>query len=113
MAEANSLQYRRQNRHTLQQHRAPKRKSLWDWPSYHIAYFVVFRKLKERLGFDRVRVGVSGAAPISHEILKFFQSIGIPIREGYGMTETTGITHMSSEIDFKVGTVGRAIPVQK
>jgi long-chain acyl-CoA synthetase len=77
---------------------------------YHIAYFVIFRKLKERLGFDRVRVGVSGAAPISHEILKFFQSIGIPIREGYGMTETTGITHMSSEIDFKVGTVGRAIP---
>ncbi len=77
---------------------------------YHIAYFVIFRKLKERLGFDRVRVGVSGAAPISHEILKFFQSIGIPIREGYGMTETTGITHMSSEIDFKVGTVGRALP---
>ena len=78
--------------------------------SYQIAYFVVFRKLKERLGFDRVRVGVSGAAPISHEILKFFQSIGIPIREGYGMTETTGITHMSSEVDFKVGTVGKAIP---
>jgi len=78
--------------------------------SYTIAYFVVFRKLKERLGFDRVKVGVSGAAPISHEILKFFQSIGIPIREGYGMTETTGITHMSSEVDFKVGTVGKAIP---
>lgn len=78
--------------------------------SYAIAYFVVFRKLKERLGFDRVKVGVSGAAPISHEILKFFQSIGIPIREGYGMTETTGITHMSSEVDFKVGTVGKAIP---
>jgi long-chain acyl-CoA synthetase len=78
--------------------------------AYHIAYFVVFRKLKERLGFDRVRIGVSGAAPISHEILKFFQSIGIPIREGYGMTETTGITHMSNEVDYKVGTVGKAIP---
>lgn len=78
--------------------------------AYHLAYFVVFRKLKERLGFDRVRLGVSGAAPISHEILKFFQSIGIPIREGYGMTETTGITHMSSEVDYKVGTVGKAIP---
>jgi len=78
--------------------------------AYHLAYFVVFRKLKERLGFDRVRLGVSGAAPISHEILKFFQSIGIPIREGYGMTETTGITHMSSEVDYKVGTVGRALP---
>jgi len=78
--------------------------------AYHLAYFVVFRKLKERLGFDQVRLGVSGAAPISHEILKFFQSIGIPIREGYGMTETTGITHMSSEVDYKVGTVGKALP---
>ena len=78
--------------------------------AYHLVYFVVFRKLKERLGFDRVRLGVSGAAPISHDILKFFQSIGIPIREGYGMTETTGITHMSSEVDYKVGTVGRALP---
>jgi long-chain acyl-CoA synthetase len=78
--------------------------------AYHLAYFVVFRKLKERLGFDRVRLGVSGAAPISHDILKFFQSIGIPIREGYGMTETTGITHMSSEVDYKVGTVGKALP---
>jgi long-chain acyl-CoA synthetase len=78
--------------------------------AYHLAYFVVFRKLKERLGFDKVRLGVSGAAPISHEILKFFQSIGIPIREGYGMTETTGITHMSSEVDYKVGTVGKALP---
>jgi long-chain acyl-CoA synthetase len=78
--------------------------------AYHLMYFVVFRKLKERLGFDRVRVGVSGAAPISHEILKFFQSIGIPIREGYGMTETTGITHMSSEAEYRVGTVGKAIP---
>jgi long-chain acyl-CoA synthetase len=78
--------------------------------AYQLAYFVIFRKLKKRLGFDRVRFGGSGAAPISHEILKFFQSIGIPIREGYGMTETTGVTHMSDEYHFKVGTVGRALP---
>ena len=78
--------------------------------AYWIAYFVVFRKLKKRLGFDRVRLGFSGAAPISHNILKFFQSIGIPIREGYGMTETTGITHMSDEYNFKLGTVGKALP---
>ncbi|HOO47241.1 MAG TPA: AMP-binding protein, partial [Deltaproteobacteria bacterium] len=67
---------------------------------YHLAYFCVFRKLKERLGFDRTRLGFSGAAPISHDIIKFFQSIGIPIREGYGMTETTGVTHMGSEFEF-------------
>jgi len=78
--------------------------------AYHFAYFSVFWKLKERLGFDRVRLGFSGAAPISHEILKFFQSIGIPIREGYGLTETTGITHISDEEHFKLGTVGRALP---
>jgi len=77
---------------------------------YWLAYFTVFRKLKKRLGFDRVRLGFSGAAPISHEILKYFQSIGIPIREGYGMTETTGITHMSDEESFKLGTVGKALP---
>jgi len=78
--------------------------------AYKLAYFAVFWKLKERLGFDRVRLGFSGAAPISHEILKYFQSIGIPLREGYGMTETTGITHMSDEHNFKLGTVGRALP---
>ncbi len=78
--------------------------------AYHLFYFVVFRKLKKRLGFDRIRVGASGAAPISHEVIKFFQSIGIPIREGYGMTETTGITHLSSETEYKVGTVGKALP---
>ncbi|MDD5167450.1 MAG: AMP-binding protein, partial [Syntrophales bacterium] len=78
--------------------------------AYHLAYFAVFRKLKERLGFDRVRLGFSGAAPISHNILKYFQSIGIPIREGNGMTETTGITHMSDEFSFKLGTVGKALP---
>jgi long-chain acyl-CoA synthetase len=78
--------------------------------AYHLAYFAVFRKLKERLGFDRIQLGFSGAAPISHNILRFFQSIGIPIREGYGMTETTGITHMSEECSFKLGTVGKALP---
>ncbi|PKN53694.1 MAG: long-chain fatty acid--CoA ligase [Deltaproteobacteria bacterium HGW-Deltaproteobacteria-13] len=78
--------------------------------AYQLAYFSVFWKLKQRLGFDKVRLGFSGAAPISHEILKFFQSIGIPIREGYGLTETTGITHISDAENFKLGTVGRALP---
>jgi long-chain acyl-CoA synthetase len=80
---------------------------------YQLAYFSVFWKLKERLGFDHVRLGFSGAAPISHEILKFFQSIGIPIREGYGLTETTGITHISDAENFKLGTVGRSLPDAK
>ncbi len=84
--------------------------AFWLSLAYQLAHLAVFRKLKKRLGFDRVRLGFSGAAPISHNILKYFQSIGIPIREGYGMTETTGITHMSDESHFKLGTVGRALP---
>ncbi len=78
--------------------------------AYRLASFAVFRKLKKRLGFDRIRLGISGAAPISHNILRYFQSMGIPIREGYGLTETTGVTHMSDIANFKVGKVGKALP---
>ncbi|MBI4621541.1 MAG: long-chain fatty acid--CoA ligase [Desulfobacterales bacterium] len=83
---------------------------MWLNISYFLAYFCVFRKLKERLGLERLRLGFSGAAPISHDILRFFQGIGVPIREGYGMTEMTGVTHASDETNFKLGTVGRALP---
>ena len=78
--------------------------------AYRLAYFSVFWKLKKRLGFDRIRLGISAAAPISHNVLKFFQSMGIPIREGYGLTETTGGTHLSGIADFKLGYVGKALP---
>ncbi|MCP4020333.1 MAG: long-chain fatty acid--CoA ligase, partial [Desulfobacteraceae bacterium] len=56
---------------------------------YSLAWFTVFRKLKERLGFERIRVAYSGAAPISKEVLRFFQSIGMNLIEGYGQTEGT------------------------
>ncbi len=83
---------------------------LWLRLGYFLAYSAVFWKLKERLGLDRVRLGNSAAAPISHNILEFVQSIGVPIREGFGMTETTGTTCISDEYSFKLGTVGKALP---
>ena len=73
---------------------------------YQLAYFSVFRKLKERLGFDRMRVAISGAAPISPDILHFFQSIGVNLIEGYGQTEGTGVTCVSRIGRVKFGTVG-------
>jgi len=76
---------------------------------YGLAYVAVFRKLKERLGFDRLRVAYSGAAPISPDVLKFFQSIGINLIEGYGQTEGTGIATVSSIDKVKFGTVGRPL----
>ncbi len=73
---------------------------------YQLAYLTVFRKLKERLGFERLRVAYSGAAPISPDVLLFFQSIGVNLIEGYGQTEGTGVTCASRIGMVKLGTVG-------
>jgi long-chain acyl-CoA synthetase len=73
---------------------------------YLLAHAAVFRKLKERLGFDRIRVAYSGAAPISPDVLHFFQSIGVNLIEGYGQTEGTGVTCVSRVERVKFGTVG-------
>jgi long-chain acyl-CoA synthetase len=82
----------------------------WLRLAYSVAHFATFRKLKERLGFDRVRLAFSGAAPISPDVLRFFQAIGIPLREGYGMTEGTGVTCANQGERVKIGTVGQALP---
>ena len=76
---------------------------------YHLAHFTVFRKLKERMGFDRMRIAYSGAAPISPDVLHFFQSIGVNLVEGYGQTEGTGVTCVSRVGKVKFGTVGPPI----
>ena len=73
---------------------------------FEIAHVAVFRKLKERMGFDRIRIAYSGAAPIAPEILHFFQSIGVNLVEGYGQTEGTGVTTTSKVGQVKFGTVG-------
>jgi len=73
---------------------------------YQLAYIAVFHKLKERLGFDRLRVAYSGAAPISPDVLLFFQSIGVNLIEGYGQTEGTGVTCVSRIGRVKFGSVG-------
>jgi len=76
---------------------------------FFIARFAVFRKLTERLGFENIRVAISGAAPISQDVLRFFQSIGMNLIEGYGQTEGTGVTTLSPEDRTKFGTVGKAL----
>ena len=76
---------------------------------FRLAHFAVFRKLKERLGFDRIRVAYSGAAPIAPEILQFFHAIGMNLVEGYGQTEGTGVTTTSTIGQVKFGTVGEPL----
>ncbi|MFH1155201.1 MAG: AMP-binding protein [Pseudomonadota bacterium] len=82
---------------------------LVDTVLYRVAWLCAFRKLKERLGFEKIRVAISGAAPISRDVLRFFQSIGINLVEGYGQTEGTGVTTLSPETRTKFGTVGKAL----
>lgn len=71
---------------------------------------LVFYKLRERLGFERVRLAVSGAAPISPDVLKYFHGIGIPLREVYGQTEGSGPTCIHRGEDIELGNVGPALP---
>ncbi len=77
--------------------------------NYQFWDFLVLKNLRRMLGMDRIRRGGSGAAPISPELLHWFHSIGIPLLEGYGMTESSGIISINSHQSNKVGTVGPAI----
>jgi long-chain acyl-CoA synthetase len=58
----------------------------------------------------RVRQATSGAAPIAREILEFFWACGVPVLEGYGMTETATAATASTIENYRFGTVGRALP---
>jgi long-chain acyl-CoA synthetase len=58
----------------------------------------------------RIREAVTGAAPIAKEILEFFWGCGIPVLEGYGMTETSTVATSSRPEDHKFGTVGKPLP---
>jgi long-chain acyl-CoA synthetase len=78
--------------------------------AYRLLYWAVLAPLKRRLGFDRTRIAVCGAAPASPELFEFYHALGVPLIEGYGMTESTGVISINRMDRPRVGTVGEPVP---
>jgi long-chain acyl-CoA synthetase len=74
------------------------------------ADIAVFRRLRERVGLDKVKIAASGAAPIAGDVIRFFHAIGIPVLEVYGQTEGCGVATIGRPDRIRIGNVGLAYP---
>ncbi|CAG0964732.1 long-chain acyl-CoA synthetase [Rhizobiaceae bacterium] len=72
--------------------------------------FMVLSNLRRMLGFDRLRRGTTGAAPISPDLLRWYKAVGITVLEGYGMTESSGVISLNLMDSWKIGSIGKAVP---
>ncbi|XP_038155657.1 long-chain-fatty-acid--CoA ligase ACSBG2-like [Cyprinodon tularosa] len=70
---------------------------------------LVFKKVRAALGLDRCKLCCTGAAPITKETLEYFMSLNIPVKELYGMSESSG-PHTVSITEYRVGSCGKVIP---
>ena len=76
---------------------------------WEIADWLVYSKIRAGMG-GRIRVLSSGGAPLAVELAEFYWSIGLPVYQGYGLTETSPVVSTNEPGANKVGTVGRPIP---
>jgi long-chain acyl-CoA synthetase len=76
------------------------------WP----LYWLVLYHLKRQLGFERVRYAVCAAAPASPELFQYYNALGLPLREGYGQTESTGVIAVQRIDNPRWGFVGEPLP---
>ncbi|MGZ8754002.1 MAG: AMP-dependent synthetase/ligase [Acidimicrobiia bacterium] len=72
-------------------------------------WLLVYRSLQKKMGMSKCVQAVSGAAPIAPEVLKFFMAVGVPIVEGWGMTETTALGTVNRPGHVKLGTIGEPL----
>lgn len=74
------------------------------------AYWLVFRNIRRMLGLDRCRIALTGAAPISPDLIRWYLALGLDMREVYGQTENCGVATMMPAERVKLGSVGKAAP---
>lgn len=99
---------------------SPLKKKIFSWAirqkkntiGYFISDFLFFKKIRKKFG-GRLRLAISGGASLSENLAKFFYKIGVPIIEGYGLTETSPVISANEENDLRFGTVGKPIPGTK
>jgi long-chain acyl-CoA synthetase len=89
----------RQGRHTW-----------WTRLLYWLGYPFLFRALRRQVGLRHCRAAVSGAAPVSPDVLKFFLGLGLVVRELYGMTENSGVATSNFPGRVRLGSVGEPHP---
>lgn len=77
---------------------------------YNIAEKLVFSKMRDALGMDKISIFISGGGAIATEIDRFFNGIGINVHNGYGLTETTPVTNANTFEVFSFGSVGPPFP---
>lgn len=84
----------------------------WLGVKYRLAERLFFGKLKARLGLDRLRAPVTGAAPLGEDVARFFLSLGIVLHEVYGQSEASGPTSFARNVpgERRFGTVGKPVP---
>lgn len=89
-------------------HKSPANRTLKERLVYRFWYWVVLRALLSFIGLRRARVALTGAAPISPSVIRYFRTLGVPLIEVYGLTESTGMVLGQSLDDVRWGSVGTA-----
>lgn len=89
--------------------KSPRQRSLRERLVYACCYWLMLRALQNFIGLRRARTAMTGAAPISAEVVRYFRTLGVPLLEVYGLTESTGMVFGQHPDRVKVGTVGEAI----
>ena len=89
--------------------REGKMVSIFDILEYAFFDKLVYSKIRQIFG-GRLRMAITGSAPISREVMEFYDAVGITLLEGYGLTETSPIISANTLKDRCIGSVGKALP---